>query len=576
MMNILSHDQDVIIKKEAEVLMDLQSQILPLEFDDGNQSALSEAIDQLNNLFLLVVVGEFNSGKSAFINALLGEKYLKEGVTPTTNRINLVKFGSVYEEVLISANKTVVYVPVEWLAEINIVDTPGTNAIIRLHESITSKFIPRSDIVLFITSIDRPFTESEKQFLKQIKDWGKKVILIINKIDILENDDDLVKVTEYVSENAAKLLGVKPKVFPLSSRNALQAKLGDMSLWEISRFEQLEQYVHNTLDERERIVLKMQNPLGVGLHIIAQYKNDIDKRLLLLESDINIIDEIQKQLEIYKEDMYSDFNYRIADIENTLLEMQKRGDVYFDETFRLANVFGLLNKDKIRSEFEKLVIADAPKVIEKKVDKIIDWLVNSDYQQWQAVHNYIEERRNIHQDKIIGDVGKSDFVFERERIIEKVSRDTQNIVDKYDKNSSAKKIAESAQAAVAASAALEISAIGLGALITALATTAAADVTGILLASLVAVLGLFVIPAKRKMAKREMTERIASLRKQLIESLHSQIEKEIEYSVNKITDAISPYTRFVRSERKTLETTKSGLLKTEQAIDKLMFKIQKL
>jgi len=575
-MNILSHDQDVIIKKEAEVLMDLQSQILPLEFDDGNQSALSEAIDQLNNLFLLVVVGEFNSGKSAFINALLGEKYLKEGVTPTTNRINLVKFGSVYEEVLISANKTVVYVPVEWLAEINIVDTPGTNAIIRLHESITSKFIPRSDIVLFITSIDRPFTESEKQFLKQIKDWGKKVILIINKIDILENDDDLVKVTEYVSENAAKLLGVKPKVFPLSSRNALQAKLGDMSLWEISRFEQLEQYVHNTLDERERIVLKMQNPLGVGLHIIAQYKNDIDKRLLLLESDINIIDEIQKQLEIYKEDMYSDFNYRIADIENTLLEMQKRGDVYFDETFRLANVFGLLNKDKIRSEFEKLVIADAPKVIEKKVDKIIDWLVNSDYQQWQAVHNYIEERRNIHQDKIIGDVGKSDFVFERERIIEKVSRDTQNIVDKYDKNSSAKKIAESAQAAVAASAALEISAIGLGALITALATTAAADVTGILLASLVAVLGLFVIPAKRKMAKREMTERIASLRKQLIESLHSQIEKEIEYSVNKITDAISPYTRFVRSERKTLETTKSGLLKTEQAIDKLMFKIQKL
>jgi len=575
-MDILSRDQDVIIKKEIEVLKGLQSQIASFKFDDENRSALSDAIDQLNNLFLLVVVGEFNSGKSAFINALLGDKYLKEGVTPTTNRINLVKYGSVYEEALISANKAVVYVPVEWLAEINIVDTPGTNAIIRSHESITSKFIPRSDIVLFITSIDRPFTESEKQFLKQIQDWGKKVVLVINKIDILENDDDLSKVTNYVSKNAAKLLGIKPKVFPLSSRNALQAKLGDMSLWENSRFEQLEQYVHNKLDEKERIALKMQNPLGVGLHIITQYKKDIEARLSLLESDINIIDEIQKQLEIYKDDMQSDFNYRIADIENTLLEMQKRGDIYFDETFRLTNVFGLLNKDKIRSEFEELVIADAPQVIEKKVNKIIDWLVNSDYQQWQAVHDYIEERRNIHQDKIIGAVGKSDFVFERERIIEKVSRDTQNIVDKYDKNSSAKKIAESAQAAVAASAALEIGAIGLGALITALATTAAADVTGILLASLVAVLGLFVIPAKRKMAKKEMTERLSSLRKQLIESLHSQIEKEIEYSIDKITDAISPYTRFVRSERNSLETTRSDLLKTEQAIDQLTFKIQNL
>ena len=100
-MDILSRDQDVIIKKEIEVLKGLQSQIASFKFDDENRSALSDAIDQLNNLFLLVVVGEFNSGKSAFINALLGDKYLKEGVTPTTNRINLVKYGSVYEEALI-------------------------------------------------------------------------------------------------------------------------------------------------------------------------------------------------------------------------------------------------------------------------------------------------------------------------------------------------------------------------------------------------------------------------------------------------------------------------------------------
>ena len=73
------------------------------------------------------------------------------------------------------------------LREIHIVDTPGTNAIIREHEAITSEFVPRSDLVLFVTSADRPFTETERVFLEQVRGWGKKVVIVINKIDILES-----------------------------------------------------------------------------------------------------------------------------------------------------------------------------------------------------------------------------------------------------------------------------------------------------------------------------------------------------------------------------------------------------
>jgi predicted GTPase len=76
--------------------------------------------------------------------------------------------------------------PVEWLRDINIVDTPGTNAVIRKHEQITSEFVPRADLILFVTSADRPFTESERQFIERIRDWGKKVVFVVNKIDIHE------------------------------------------------------------------------------------------------------------------------------------------------------------------------------------------------------------------------------------------------------------------------------------------------------------------------------------------------------------------------------------------------------
>jgi hypothetical protein len=91
----------------------------------------------------------------------------------------------------------------------------------------------------------------------------------------------------------------------------------------------------------------------------------------------------------------------------------------------------------------------------------------------------------------------------------------------------AEAIAEGAQRTVAASAAIEVGAIGLGTLIVILATTMTAGVTGVLLASLVAVLGLFVIPARRRQAKAEMSVKIAALREQLIHSLRSQLNSAV-------------------------------------------------
>ena len=61
--------------------------------DPSDSDTLGKSLEQLDELFLLVVVGEFNAGKSAFINALLGQRLLKEGVTPTTTQINTFAMG---------------------------------------------------------------------------------------------------------------------------------------------------------------------------------------------------------------------------------------------------------------------------------------------------------------------------------------------------------------------------------------------------------------------------------------------------------------------------------------------------
>lgn len=575
-MRILTERGETLLIDERRILNDLRVALVKFNAEETDQQTLSDSILQLDDLFLLVVVGEFNAGKSAFINALLGERLLIEGVTPTTTQINLLRYGKEQGQVTISDQQNIITLPVDWLSEISIVDTPGTNAIIRSHELITSKFVPRSDLVLFLTSADRPFTESERRFLEHIRDWGKKVVIVINKIDIFEKPSDLEQVIQFVEQNAQAMLGLKPEVFPISARLALRAKTGEADLWEPSRFEPLETYIRETLDEKSRLQLKLHNPLGVARRLTEQYLGIAAARLDILRSDTDMLSDVESQLQTYQGDMHRDFSFRMSDIEKILFEMEERGQEFFDHTFTLLRVRDLFNKETIRREFDRQVIADTSQQIDQKVNELIDWLVDSDLRQWQAVNNHLADRRKAHQSRIVGDLGAGNFVYDRERLMDAVARKSQRVVDSYDRATEAKNIAQSAQDAVAASAILEVGAVGVGAAIAALASTLAMDVTGILVATFIAALGLVIIPTKRRAAKADLREKIADLRQRLISTLRTQFEKEIDRSIENINTAITPYSRFVRTEQKSLLETRQGLESIQSGISRLKTEIEEL
>lgn len=274
--------------------------------------------------------------------------------------------------------------------------------------------------------------------------------------------------------------------------------------------------------------------------------------------------------------MRRDFEFRMSDVDNVLYEMEKRGDAYFDETMRLARVFDLLKKERIQKEFENQVVSDSPQRIEHKVNELIDWMVDSDLRQWQAVTEHIADRRREHKDRIVGDEVSSSFHYDRERLIDKIGREAKRVVDTYDKVEEAHLIAQGAQNAVAAAAVLEVGALGLGALVATIATTVAADVTGILLTSLVAALGLFVIPARRRRAKIEMSEKIIEMRARLSKALRDHFEREISRSLEHIENTISPYTRFVRAEREKNENAHNTLTEISLSLGRLQAQINDL
>lgn len=556
---ILDKTQARILAEERRTLGNLQVALARFGLDPKDQETLAHSIQTLDELFLLVVVGEFNSGKSAFINALLAQPLLEEGVTPTTTRINLLKYGPEVSRTAQGAALDVITAPLDLLQEINIVDTPGTNAIQREHEAITEEFVPRADMVLFVTSADRPFTESERAFLERIRNWGKKVVIVLNKIDILESEGHVQEIERFITENARALLGFTPETFPVSSKQALRAKqTGDAALLARSRFPALEKYIVATLDEKERIRLKLGNPLKVGRRVIGTVLATIDGRLALLRDDIAAVEDIYRQMQAYREDMQRDFRFRLADVDNVLHEFENRGMAYFDETVRLARIFDLVNKSRLQAEFERKVVADIPQTIERRVIEVIDWLVAKNLRQWQAVMDHLAERRTAHAGRIVGQVGGT-FDYDRDRLLQTVWRETQRTIETYDRHAEAEQVADSVRMAVATTALVEVGAIGLGAVLTAIFSTTAMDVTGVVAATALAALGLFVIPARRRKAKDELRGKIAVLREKLMTALTSQFDRELDRSLSKLEEAIEPYTRFIRSERDHLTKTRRDL-----------------
>jgi small GTP-binding protein len=574
---ILSPDQDELLKEERRVLGRLRLALAKFDAAPEHQQALEKSIDQLDEFFLLVIVGEFNAGKSAFINALLGSRVVAEGVTPTTAQINILQHGEAQDRQVREPHVHVITAPVDLLREIHIVDTPGTNAIIREHEKITADFVPRSDLVLFVTSADRPFTETERAFLEQVRSWGKKIVIVINKVDILENERELDAVRSFVADNARTLLGFSPEVFPVSARLALRAKSGDPAVWEASLFEALERYIRTTLDAPGRVHLKLLNPLGVGASLAERHATFVRDRLALLKDDYNTLDEVDRQLTTYQSDLMRDFDFRMSDIDRILLEMERRGQDYFDETMRIGRVMDLLNRSRVQQGFEQQVVADAPQQIERKVGELVDWLVGADLKQWQAVTSHLAERRRQYRGRIVGedDSGGARFHYDRTRLIEAVGREAQKVVDSYDRRREAQELADGARNAVATAAAVGAGALGLGTIVTVAASTAAADVTGIILASVLAAIGFFILPARRQKAKEEMRTKIAAVRERLSNALREQLRKEIERSVDRIRESIAPYSRFIRTEGDKLQAVDQELREISASLAGLRSRIER-
>ncbi|MEP6896835.1 MAG: hypothetical protein ABI986_14620, partial [Chloroflexota bacterium] len=162
----------------------------------------------------------------------------------------------------------------------------------------------------------------------------------------------------------------------------------------------------------------------------------------------------------------------------------------------------------------------------------------------------------------------------RRELIDSVGKSVQTIVETYNRNQEASELAASVEAAVAQTALLEVGAVGLGTLVSIAVLSSSMDITGIVAAGTLAILGFFVIPFKRKQAKDKFKEKMLTLRTKLLGALSTQFNNERESVITRLKDGVAPYTRYVRSERERIDAAEAALAGLRQNLSALRARIQ--
>lgn len=321
------YEQFVGIRQEV---IDIVSRLGQVIDDIGNQSLLgtvAELKDRLTtDTFRVLIAGEFNAGKSTTVNALLGEKVLPSGGTPTTGVICVVRWGDHPAVALFKADRqqpggldptpvpvdvtaleasvtigaasgktnvwglAEIYWPLEFCRRgVEIIDSPGLNESAD-RTKITMSYVNKADAVVFVFSALQTLTAAERKVVdQQLKIFSHdSMFCLVNRINQVEDEDEAEKVIENVRARMHEYWALgDDRVFFVNSSGALRGRrLGKPALVEDSGLPAFEHSLERFLATDRGRAKIMPSAIQVR-EITAGAREYIDETMALLDKDVS-------------------------------------------------------------------------------------------------------------------------------------------------------------------------------------------------------------------------------------------------------------------------------------------------
>lgn len=532
-----------------------------------------DALFHADHPFLMVFVGPFSSGKSSLINALLGEdQFLKIGPTPTTDRIQILRHGQAPQRMDSGSDVDTVFYPSPLLEKVSFVDTPGLESVFQRHEETTRRFLHRSDVVLLVMLATQAMTASNLEYLQRLKQYGKKIIIVINQADLL-TPEERSTVRDYVLAQSQDKLGFKPEVWLVSAKLGLEARKNgqlDAARWQESGLAQIEQYIDQQLGDAERLRQKLLTPLQIVQNAHQAALNVVKANQATLDHYQSIFENINQQVNAQKRELDKIIRETNHDVEAKFAESGARGGAAIREIFRFSGALGSLWRGLIfsiasifrqgkrisyvKSAFDKHRVFEPIAELPSVVDKLGPRLEGTDMRDIDSLVQYGKKEvaalpKEI-QDKVIGSI-QAPLRYDRIAL--------QNVRPALDKiEEEARKVETDGMEAIVRTTLFYLLlweglvVVLLVALVGAWDVVATSNETlpFVLLVFILALglLGFLALPVRGRFLAANYANRLFKLQARYSEALTEAADKQVEYGMQLRRDAIAPLTRLIEAQ----------------------------
>jgi GTP-binding protein EngB required for normal cell division len=496
-------------------------------------------------------VGEYNSGKSSFVNALCGKRILKDGPTPSTNKITRLTYGDEVSSEEVDDHQCKMTYPLEALKDLTIVDTPGTNSIIAEHQLITEGFIHRAEVVLFVTSADHPFTESERVFLQLLKGkWDRKLLFVLNKID-LKTEEDQNEIITFIEKNFYRLFGFEPKVISMSTKDAFLAKTsGDAELLQKSNIEAVEQFIFEKMDYDTKMDLKMLSPLKYLVNVFDGLHNALSEKVSHCNNEIKSVEMFEKRLNNKRQDMTDYIVKYKTETQSVFTRLKEKVDNFLNYYVNIRAIITMkFAREKIDDKFKREVfgIANPRTELERIINDAIDYVDRNNNVLWDMAHDYIESEIALQPKTSDDSLLRKERYFTNRGSEKHINlREYAKQFQELDGELEGARVYRVVQSGFINFVVLEGLAIGI---VIGLSTFFIPNTLGIIVASILAGIGVSIFPLKRKKYRNEFMQRVDAICERFNNMMMFEFEKIIDRVLEDIGNRISAYRDTRWSER---------------------------
>lgn len=377
--------------------------------EDGEEmlpdvTKLRDMANDLRNMFFMVaVIGEFNAGKSSFVNALIGEKILPIGITPTTEYIELIRYADEVDR-----NPTVKDGALREWAHPNtgapgvaIVDTPGTGSVFHKHETIAKEFLHRSDLVIFLISAKHAFADTERLYLELAKNYNKKIILVVNQVDLLKPNEQM-EVRRFIENQVKETLDFEPLVFMVSAKEALDAIAEGNTEDDSGNVAAVKAHLRGVYAEAPIAKQKLLAQLDTAAGIVKSHHTEIKKKADLVGGDITKVKDVQNELEQQSLGLEQRMKEAAAEIDTVLESIRSRGMNFIDTNLSIRKIGRGVDKNKLQSEFQEVVIGRSLRDINEAAGGYINAVVDQSRLYWRGVIDRLNRLQDLMEKEASG------------------------------------------------------------------------------------------------------------------------------------------------------------------------------